>query len=337
MYRSSRILATTLALLSLGLAALVWRQQREIGRLHATLDRKMNETGARRGAAQPAASTLTRATAVPLNRPDPVANATARDDEFVPGSSASPPKAPRRPSGLARLLADPEFTRAFAVHQEGALDARFADLFRRLNLSDDELAKFKRLLVEKESVALDVVAISQESPGGPLPAAEVSASIYAAQSNVESAILASLGRDRYALYRDFERTIGERAVVARLEQRLSYSPSPLQPAQAEAVVRILARDLPADSAPSRPAIAVLTGTGAPEGTPIVRATPVVAQINEEVIARTQGVLSGPQIDALRQIQMEMGAATQAARMLNALVPELPETDDVLPALKILTQ
>jgi hypothetical protein len=337
MSRPSHILAAALALVSLGLASLVWRQRGEIARLHATLERTANVGGVRRGAGQPAASTLTRALAVPLSRPARAVNSPARDDEFVPASAAAAPKAPRRATGLARLMADPEFIRAFTMHQEGALDARFADLFRRLNLSGEELAQFKRLLVEKESVALDVVAISQETPGGPLPAAEVSASIRAAQSSVESAILASLGRDRYAVYHDFERTIAERAMVARLEQRLSYTATPLQPAQAEAVVRILARDEPAETVSSRPAIAVLTGAGAPEGTPIVRAAPVAAQINEEVISRTQGVLSGPQIEALRQIQVEMGAAAQAARMLNALVPEVPDTDDILPALRILTQ
>ncbi len=182
-----------------------------------------------------------------------------------------------------------------------------------------------------------MVAINQESPSGPLPAAELSAGIYAAQAQVENAILQSLGRDRYAVYREFERTIAQRAMVTRLEQRLSYTPTPLQPAQAEAVVKILARDVPAESAPSRPAIAVLTGGGAAEGTPIVHATPAATHVTEEVIAQTQAVLSPPQVNALRQIQVEMGAGAQATRIFNAAVPEAGVPDDNLPGLRVLTQ
>src|SRR5205814_1786200 len=102
------------------------------------------------------------------------------------------------------------------------LDARFAELFRRLHLSEEELAQFKRLLVEKESVVLDVVTVSEESPSGPLSPAILQASVRTAQAQVEDAIRASLGDDRYAVYHDFEVTLAQRALVTRLEQRLSY-------------------------------------------------------------------------------------------------------------------
>jgi hypothetical protein len=339
--RVSHILLGSLTVASLGLVATVWHQQTEIRRLSALLERSAAGTARSAMANQPigsAASTLTRTTtrAVPRVAARDT-NAPQRDDEFVP-SKLPAASAQHKPSGLAKLMADPEFVRAFAVHQEGALDTRFAALFRQLKLSDEELAAFKRLLAEKESVALDVVAISQESPNGPLPVNELRASISAARSQVENAIQASLGSERYAVYREFEQTLAQRAVVTRLEQRLSYTANPLQPGQADALVRVLARDTPAESDAARPAIAVLPTSGLMEGPAIVHAGSAARSIPDDAIAQAQAVLSPPQLAALRQIQGEMSATSTAARMFNTLAPPSVEADDeLLPSLRVLLQ
>jgi hypothetical protein len=340
MPRLHRILLGALALASLALVGTVWRQEVELRRLRALLERPsapVAHTRAGDDAARPAGSTLSRIAARPLTRPSSVAPAPEREDDFTLPTPAATPPAKRKPSGLARLMADPEFMRAFTATQEGALDARFAALFRQLNLNAEELTAFKRLLVEKDSVALDVVAISQETPGGPLPASELRSSIAAAQSQVENAIQASLGNDRYAVYREFERTLAQRAVVARLEQRLSYTPTPLQPSQAEALVHMLAKDAPPDTAATRPALAVLPTSGSSEGPPIVHAGPVAVPIPEDAIIRSNAVLSPPQVVALRQIQGELLAGSAAARLFNSLVPQLQPDDEILPGLRVLMQ
>lgn len=344
MPRPNHLLLGALALASLGLVGTVWYQHGEIRRLNALVARGAGpapalRTGSAASAARPEGSTLTRTTAQPVSRlaptPKPV---EGRDDEFVSAPPILPTPGKRKPSGLSKLMSDPEFVRAFAVQQEGALDARFATLFRQLNLNAEELAAFKRLLVEKDSVALDVVAISQETPGGPLPVNELRASISAAQSQVESAIQASLGNERYAVYREFERTATQRAVVARLEQRLSYTASPLQPTQAEALVQILAKDAPAEPPQSRPAIAVLPTSGSREGSPIVHAGPAATPIPEDTLTRSNAVLSPPQVAALRQIQGEIMAASAAAKLFNSLIPPNQQLEDeILPGLRTLMQ
>src|SRR4051812_32869569 len=56
------------------------------------------------------------------------------------------------------LLANPEMQKLMAVQQKGALDSRYSSLFKQLNLSPADLEKFKNLLVEKQSAAMDVMA-----------------------------------------------------------------------------------------------------------------------------------------------------------------------------------
>src|SRR6185436_2421104 len=124
-------------------------------------------------------------------------------------------------------------------------------------------AAFKRLLAEKENVALDVVAVSEMQPDGPLPAQALTASVNAARAQVEDAIRSSLGNERYAVYRDYEQTLPQRTIVAQLEQRLSYSGAPLAPAQSEALVRILIAHAPAPAAAETAPAAMVVGKGAP--------------------------------------------------------------------------
>ncbi|MCX6953480.1 MAG: hypothetical protein NTV51_15125, partial [Verrucomicrobia bacterium] len=196
---------------------------------------------------------------------------------------------------------------------------RFAGLFRRLALGPDELATFKRLLTEKENVALEVVAVAETQPGGPLPAGLVNASVSAARAKVEEAIRASLGSDRYAVYRDYEQTQPQRAVVAQLEQRLSYSGTPLAPAQADALVRILAAHAPANAGTTAPA-ALVVDAGAPAVLARLQSETSAAKVSPAALAESQAVLSAPQVAALREIQTEQHASLVALQFIRDSLP-----------------
>ena len=248
-----------------------------------------------------------------------------------PEPTAKPSR--RRGAALARLMEDPDFVQALTLRRHSMLDARFAELFRRLNLQGGELAAFKRLLAEKENVALDVVTVSEASPAGPLTPELLRASVHAAQSQIEQAIHNSLGSDRYAVYRDYERTLAQRATVTQLEQRLSYTATPLTPAQAESVVRILASNTPAAPAETpAPPVSVLVRAAVPEAVPIQPTSAATGRVTEEVIAQVQTVLAPPQVEALREIQVEQQAAIRAAQMIRDVSPTAAELLPVWPAL-----
>jgi hypothetical protein len=304
-----------LVLIVVVLALVLWQQRAELHRLAADAPR-----GAPR-AEIPARTARARSVLVVPPRP-----ATPMPDELRPldeladsgvrGFARAVPSPAARGGALERLLGNPQFFRAFALQRQAALDARFAGLFRQLALGDAELAAFKRLLADKESVALDVVAVSEAQPDGPLSSTELDAGIAAARAQIDSAIRAALGEERYAVYRDYERTLPQRALVAQLEQRLSYSPAPLAPVQAEALVRILVSHVPPapPSAPVRPAAVVVDALSAP-------IVPVdVAPVPEVAIVESQAVLAPRQLAALREIQIEQEASQRAAQFLRDNLP-----------------
>ena len=330
MLRAKDFLLAGLALSTGALALVVWRQQVEMERLASIAQRAV--------AMVPSAETMTLRLAA--NRTFSVANgAKAREPRAMDGTLRDEPplqpEAPRtsrkRGGAISKLMDNPEFMRALNLQRQSMLDARFSDLFRRLGLDGDALTEFKRLLVEKENVALDVVAVSETAADGPLRPETLGASIRAAQSQIEQAIQSSLGGDRYAMYREYERTLAHRTTVAQLERRLSYTGAPLQPGQAEAVVRIMeSHTPPAAVEHGAPPVSVLVRSGVPEAVPVVPASVGSGRVTNDVVTQAQTVLTPSQVDALKQIQLEQEAAMRAAQMIREVTPAA--VSDMLPTI-----
>lgn len=324
MSRPKDILIVGLALSSGVLAVLAVRQGIEIRRLSAAVRAD--------GLFAPPLtihSAFTRTFAIPLRRTaDDAAgrehtvladeNYRAQFGFHGDGRAAHPPS--RRGGGLVRLMENPEFVQALSLQRHASLDARFAGLFRELNLGAGELAAFKNLLVEKENVTLDVVMVSETLADGPLSPAALRESVRAAQGQVDQAIHSSLGSERYEIYRDYERTLAQRATVAQLEQRLSYTDTPLAPGQADSLVRILAAYAPRLPVETAPVFSVLVRAGVPEAVPILPTSASTGRVTEEVIAQSQTVLAPVQLQALRELQVEQQAAIRAAELIRQIAP-----------------
>lgn len=319
MPRFTHLLIVCLALVALALGTVVWRQRVEIRQLAAAQMRGSETLRLVRPRAAPAPRI-----AIPPRRGSGLAAGLGEEEGASAFSPAAVPVA--RAAALPGLLNNPDFLRALAVHQEGALDARFAPLFRRLKLRTEELAEFKRLLVEKDNAVLDVAAVTQEVAAPPLSPQAVQASIRAAQLEVENAIRRSLGQERYTVYSDYVNTLPQRATVMRLEQRLSYTGAPLQPEQAETLVAILAQN-PAPETAARGLTTVPVHVG--DIAPIASPSPVPATVSVAAIAQAETVLSPPQVSALRQVQGEMDASAQAADFMQRNIPrgEIPGGTD----------
>jgi len=335
MSRTKDILIVGLALSSGALAVIVWRQQNELERRTAAARTSVQRpnTMTVRTAAHRTLANPPRADAPRTVEHEDAERSSATNESafsFAPEPPAKPARG--RASALVKLMENPEFLEALTRQRHAMLDARFGELFRRLNLENDQLAAFKRLLVEKENIALDVVTVSESSPDGPLSPETLRASVRVAQGQVEQAIHSSLGGDRYAMYRDYERTLAHRATVTQLEQRLSYTRDPLGPAQAEAVVRIMASTTSPPAENTTPPVSVLVRPGVPDAVPLLPATSATGRVSEEVIAQVQAVLTPPQVEALKEIQLEQQAAQKTAQMIRDVAPAAVEILPTLPTL-----
>jgi hypothetical protein len=193
-------------------------------------------------------------------------------------------------------MANPEFAKAITLQQRAALDERYANLFKTLQLSPAELEKFKNLLIERQTARLDVVASARDLGLNPKGNREdLQKLTLEAQAEVDASIKAELGDSVYSRYKNYDASLPQRNQVGQLDQRLSYSGSPLNPSQTEFLVAALT---PSSESPTTPS------AGYPnrwEG--------------ERNAVSITDVLTAEQLAALKQIQAEQQARQKIRDMM----------------------
>lgn len=238
------------------------------------------------------------------------------DADFPPAGEEGPrgERGFRRggPNAFTALMEHPEIQKLMAVQQKGALDARYAGLFKNLHLTPEQLEKFKNLLVEKQTSMMDVLAAARAQGINPRSDPDAFRKLVGdAQAELDSNIKATIGDAAYGQYKDYENTLPQRTTVNQLEQRLSYSQTPLSDTQAEQLVQVLANNSPTRPAQDSVRNNVLAAMG-----PGVQATfGTGTRITDAALNQAAGVLTGPQIDALKDIQTEQQAQAKVAQAI----------------------
>lgn len=302
--RSPKNLTIVLLLLTtLGCATICWRQYQELITLRAgALQRAETPTHPPAPAPVAAAPVVdveppvseSAADIHPATDPEPRNRATERGD------------GERQANNFARMMERPEVQRLIALQRKAELDSRYANLFRELNLRPDQLDAFKNLLVDKSNALMDVRAAAREQGVDPRADRETYRKlINDAQTQVDESIRAQLGDAAYHQYKNYEATLPQRAVVDQLQQRLSYSSTPLTQAQSSQLVQLLA------SSGSGSAVNPSRMPG-PSGANRSRVNVTDATINQAL-----GLLAAPQVEALRQIQQEQQLQTQLSAAMRA--------------------
>jgi hypothetical protein len=237
----------------------------------------------------------------------------------VPAGGNGDPGAPQPvrgdgPGGFGRMRAmmeSPQAQQFMAMQQKAALDGRYGALFRKLNLSPSDLEKLKNLLVERQTAALDVMTAARNQ-GVDLRSSsqEISQLVREAQAEVDQSIRSTIGDTGYQAYQDYERTLPARGAVNQLEQRLSYTSTPLRADQSDQLAQIIADTSPSRANGGRAANGFFV---AAEGAAAVAGAAFFsggATITDDAVTRAQGVLTSDQLAAFKQLQAEQQARAQ---------------------------
>ncbi len=297
-----RLVVPCLTLACLGLGGYAYTQ-------HAALT--ASEEVIRSLQARNTAAAKARATR-PVDHPAP-SEATVAFPVGVTADREKPTTTDERQQEPARMMPPPDFLTAMdspVVQQmlnlraRGALDSRYAALFKSLGLPPEQLEKFQQLLADKQSTMRDVFAAmrSQGLAPGRENADQMRTLVQNANTEIDSQIQATLGPAAFAQYQDYERTQPQRTTVERVQQRLSYSSQPLTEQQATQLVNIMTQD--------PPAAASAGGGGVYRRRLQGNAT---APITDHTLEQASSVLSPVQLTALQELQKEQQAQTQLAR------------------------
>jgi hypothetical protein len=252
-----------------------------------------------------------------VSKPDhPVAvaptEAKPADDSTEPADAATPPARQQRNNrpNIAALMANPEFAKAWNIERRAQLDNRYAALFKELNLSPSQLDGFKNLLVERESAAMDVYAAARDQGLDPRTDRDaINKLIASAQADADQSIKAALGDTAYQQYQSYQGTQAQRAVVSQLDQRLSYSATPLTSAQSDFLVQVLSSPAPTADGAAAPSASGRGGFGGGRGGSV--------PITDAVIQQAQSVLTPDQVSALKELQAQQQAQQKVGEMFRA--------------------
>lgn len=340
MKNSKTYLLVILACTTIGGAAYAWKQYQELIQLRAAAlgTDERSDLQKRLWAAEKRAKDLA----------DQLAAARTRGDEAVDENtdSANPDNAnrgnrgnrgPGGPGGrggdIMAAMQKPEIQRLLATQQKAQLDARYASLFKSLNLTPAQLEKFKNLLVERQTSMMDVMTAAREQGINPRTDPKGFQQLLAStQGEIDASIKAAIGDDAFNKYKNFDQTAPQRGTTDQLSQRLSYSATPLTADQSAAMLKILSQTAPVRTAPTGGAtitssVTVVAeagaggGRGGPGGMNFIAGIgggamgSPSAPITDATINMAQGVLSGPQLEALKQLQAEQQAQQKIGEAL----------------------
>ena len=244
----------------------------------------------------------------------------------------------------------PEVQAMVNLQHKAAVEARYAALFKNLNLPAEQIERLKTLLAERTITMQDLMVAARDQGINPRENPEAYRKLMSdAQNQINDGIKSVIGEQGFAQLTNYEQTIPQRNVVNELQQRLSYTSTPLTAAQAEQMVQILAANppqrQPGTTSPTRsdqPAggtqpggrggpppspgfssrgpdiggmIAGVFGAGGPMPGGFDGGSRTVP-VTSAAVSQAQTVLAPPQVAALQQIQQQQQTQQQLRQIVH---------------------
>ena len=179
---------------------------------------------------------------------------------------------------IAKMMQDPDTRKFIREQQRMVMDQMYGPLVKQLNLTPEEASQFKTMLIENGMNAAEK-ATSMFGGAGSTNHAEMFSSLTAEQKSFDDQVKAFLGDARYSQYKDYQETVGERALLNQFKQQVG-SDYNLSDPQTEALLTFMKEEKKS----------VASSTGLPLG-----------ESNQDPAA-LQALISGDKVDQLMQAQ-----------------------------------
>jgi hypothetical protein len=226
-----------------------------------------------------------------------------------------------RQEQMEHVQGTPEFQQLRAVQMKGTLDYRYAALFRQLGLPSAKLEALKNLLLDRQTVGMDVNSVARAQGLDPRrDGALLQQLMTQARDEINAGIRDLLGEETYRSYEFYEQTMPYRDVVNQLDLRLSYTSAPLTDAQAEALVKIVVEA-------NQDTMKVNSGV-----TQVVNFRRMQTSLNDITLDRARGILTPDQYPALEELQARQQANLRMGELMREARNEA--TGTLIPAVSI---
>ncbi len=120
---------------------------------------------------------------------------------------------------ISKMMQDPNTRKFIREQQRMMMDQMYGPLVKQMGLTPDEAAQFKDMLADNGMKAAEQ-ATSVFGGSGATNRTEMLSSLTAQQKSFDDQLQAFLGDDRYAQYKDYQETVGERAMLTQFRQQV---------------------------------------------------------------------------------------------------------------------
>jgi FtsZ-binding cell division protein ZapB len=242
-----------------------------------------------------------------LGRAGAVGSASPARAVVVGSTSTDAAKPDNDPSGmgnfLSKMMDDPETRRFVRDQQRQMMDPLYAPLIKQLNLTPEQASQLKDFIADNQMKA--TVAATSMMGGSASNRTELLASMAAEQKTAEGQIKAFLGEERYALYQDYQQTLGERMQLQQFKTQTAGSEGALTDQQTEMLLAVMKEEKQNVAAMTGKALAE-TGDKSGDMQVMLGQTEQMLQfqeqVNQRVFARARTVLPEPQLNSLGHFQ-----------------------------------
>ena len=223
-------------------------------------------------------------------------------------------------AGLAQMLKSPGMKDMIRAQQKGQQDVMYGSLFKCLQLSEEGMAKFKDLLLDRQMGLVDSSMDLMSGTATPEEKKAAGEKIKELTAAYDAEIKALLGEDNYGLFKSYEDTQAERMQVTMFKGSLSEDVQ-MSDAQEDSLIRAMheARSSFKSSVPGLDGKqeSLDPSQFTPEG--ITRLLEESARLQEQYVAKAAAILTPAQLELFKanqkqqQAMQEMGM-NMAAKM-----------------------
>ena len=260
---------------------------------------------------------------------------TPAPDSATPASGSGQTKGGLFGDFLSKMLDDPNMKKMMRQQQAAIMDMMYGGLFKELGLTPEETDKFKELLLDSQMKAVDAGGVFIKLLGEDSDKTTAIDELAAQQKESDTQVKSFLGDERYAQYKEYTETMGERMVLNQFAQQLAEGQNPLSADQSGQLLEIMKQE-------SKGATPLFGETSA-DGSATVANWQVMMseekmnelfkkqeESNQRILQRASAVLAPEQWQSFSnfqsgQLQMQRMGMTFAVKMFGTQNPENSES------------
>lgn len=140
---------------------------------------------------------------------------------------------------LGKMMKDPSMREMMREQQKAAINMMYAGLFKELNLTPEETEQFKALLTEVQMRNIENAQGLFGTGDKAASTADTAKQVAEARKQTDADIRALLGDERFAIYEDYQKNMGERMQLDQFRNQLATESAPMGDSQAMQLMQIM--------------------------------------------------------------------------------------------------